>query len=131
MLLNKPTIQTQFITMSIEEGVLICSYAKDLVVNFEIAKAIVETRREYTEGKVYPILIDMRNIKNVETKAMKYWASKEAYDNISRVAIYSNGNLISKIMINMWFKIDKPFKPTKFFKNVGSAKLYLKSIHKN
>lgn len=131
MLLNKPTLKTEYITMTIEDGILICSYAENLVVTIEIAREIVEQRRSYVEGNVYPVLIDMGNIKNVETEAMKYWASKEAYDNIACVAIYSDGSLFSRIMINLWFKIDKPYKPTKFFQNEGSARLYLKKIFQN
>ena len=117
--------------MELKNGILHCSYPEGLIVTLEVAKQIVKERMEYTKGIPYPALINMKGIKNAKKAAMKYWASQEAYQDLSRIAIYSDGALLSKILINFWFKLDKPVKPTKFFSDEGSARLYLLEIPKN
>ncbi|MFT5823968.1 MAG: hypothetical protein ACI8ZM_005234 [Crocinitomix sp.] len=131
MVKNKPVHESEYIVMELKDGILHCSYPKDLIVTMDVARVIVDERREYTKGIPYPALIDMSGIKNAKMDAMKYWASEESYVGLSKIAIVSNKGLVSKILINFWFKIDKPFKPTKFFKDEGTARIFLMDLVSN
>ena len=117
--------------MHLKNGVLEVKYPEGLEVTLEVAKEIVRERQDYTSNVPYPVLVDMSGIKNAKMAAMKYWASETAYQDISRIAIYSKAGLISRILINLWFKIDKPVKPTKYFNDEGSARLFLLDLSSN
>ncbi len=130
MLENKDVYETEHIKMWISDGVFHSSYPPDLVVTLEIAKQIVLDRIAYTEGIEYPVLVDIRNIKKVAFAASKYWASKESYQSISRLAVFSDKPL-SRIIFNFYLVVDKPFRSTKYFTNKGSAYLFLKGISAN
>lgn len=127
---NKPPLIKDYVKMWIEDGIIHTSYPENQVITLEIAKQIVADRIEYTEGLEYPGLADIRNLSKAEYPAMKYWASEESYSCLSRLAVFSDKRL-SKIFFNFWFKVDKPYKPTKYFTNRGSAYLFLKPIHSN
>lgn len=126
----KEVFTTDYVTMWIEKGIVHTKYPEGQIITLEIAKNIVEDRIMYTEGRLYPGLADIRNIAKVEYAAMKYWASQESYSSLSKLAVYSDKRL-SKIFFNFWFKVDKPFKPTKYFTDKGSAYLFLTPINSN
>lgn len=126
----KEVFTTDYVTMWIEKGIVHTKYPEGQIITLEIAKNIVEDRITYTEGRLYPGLADIRNIAKVEYAAMKYWASQESYSSLSKLAVYSDKRL-SKIFFNFWFKVDKPFKPTKYFTDKGSAYLFLTPINSN
>jgi hypothetical protein len=126
----KEVFTTDYVTMWIEKGIVHTQYPEGQIITLEIAKNIVQDRILYTEGRLYPGLADIRNIAKVEYAAMKYWASQESYSSLSKLAVYSDKRL-SKIFFNFWFKVDKPFKPTKYFTDKGSAYLFLTPINSN
>lgn len=125
MLTDKEPYSTDHITMWISDGIFHSEYPEGLVVTLEIAKQIVQDRIAYTEGNLYPVLVDIRNIAKVEFNAMKYWASEESYSSISKLAVYSD-KVVSKIIFNFWLYVDKPYRPTRYFTQLDEAYSYLK-----
>ncbi len=130
MVVDKAPFVTDYVTMWIKNGIIHTVYPPNSVITLEIAKKIVEDRIVYTEGVEYPGFADIRNLKKADYAAMKFWASKESYRCLTRLAIFSDKKL-SKIFFNFWSKVDRPFRPTKYFTNKGAAYLYLKPIHVN
>lgn len=130
MLNQKDPFITGYVKMWIENGIIHTEYPPGLVITLDIAKKIVADRIAYTEGVTYPGLADIRNLKKAEYAAMKYWASEESYSSLSKLAVFSDKKL-SKIFFNFWFKVDKPFRPTKYFTDEGSAYLFLKPVSPN
>lgn len=129
-LYQKAPIETDFVKVWIDEGIVHTAYPKDFKMTLDKARAIVELRKEYTEGIAYPGLADIRNLKKVDFAAMKFLASSAAYAGVIRAAVYSN-NKLGRILINFWLSVDKPVTPTKYFTDIGAAKLYLKEISAN
>lgn len=130
MLRKKAPFVTDYFTIWIENGIIHTTYPPNSVINLETAKKIVEDRKNYTNGIEYPALVDIRNLKKADYSAMKFLASKDSYQSLSRVAIFSDKNL-SKIFFNFWLKVDHPFKPTRYFTNRSMAYLYLQPINVN
>lgn len=130
MLNQKEAFVTDYVKMWIENGIIHTEYPPKIVITLEIAKQIVADRVAYTEGVTYPGFADIRNMQKAEYPAMKWWASEESYSGLSRLAVFSDKKL-SKIFFNFWFKMDKPFRPTKYFTDRGSAYMYLKPISEN
>lgn len=130
MLNQKEAFITDYVKMWIEDGIIHTEYPPGLVITLDIAKKIVVDRLAYAEGITYPGFADIRNMKKAEYPAMKYLASEEAYGGLTRLAVFSDKKL-SKIFFNFWFKVDRPFLPTKYFTDEGSAYLYLKPVGQN
>ncbi|NOQ75426.1 MAG: hypothetical protein GQ574_25675 [Crocinitomix sp.] len=130
MLLEKKPFVTDYVEMWIEKGIVHTAYPTNLVLTLELAKQIVKDRISYCEGNTYKGLADIRNLKKAEVLAMKYFASEESFACLSKLAVYSDKRW-SKIFANFWFKVDKPYKPTKYFTDKGSAYIYLMEIHEN
>ncbi|NQY66629.1 MAG: hypothetical protein HRT72_02745 [Flavobacteriales bacterium] len=124
MEISKKQFETEYLKIWIEKGIIHTTYTPDLVVSLEIAKKIVADRIAYTGGHLYPGLVDIRNIKSVDYGAMKYWATEESYSSLSSIAVFSDKRL-SKIFFNFWLKVDKPYRPTKYFNDKESAYLFL------
>ena len=128
---QKDPFITDYVRMWIEDGIVHTSYPAGLVISLSIAKKIVADRLEYTEGKTYPGLADVRSGKKADYDAMKYWATPDAYHCLSALAIYSD-NRLAKIFVNFWLKVDKPYKPTKYFNDLSQAYLFLQPyVHTN
>lgn len=125
MIFNKEPFETDYVKMWIEQGIMHTTYPPGTVITLDIAKKIVEDRLVYCEGKMYPGLADIRNMKKAEYAAMKFWSSKESYGCISALAVHSDSR-IGKTFFNFWFKVDKPYKPTKYFNDKETAYLFLK-----
>ncbi len=122
---NKAPWHSDLMSLEVKEGILHCHYPKGLTIDLETAEKMVKARAEYTRGTSYPALVDMSNIKHVKSQAMKYLASEVAYTDLTRIAIYSSGAILSKMMANLWLKLDSPVKPTKYFTDLPSAQIFL------
>ena len=127
---DKEPLETDYIKIWIAGGIIHTEFTPNLVINLEIAKEIVNQRKLYTEGLTYKAIVDISNLKKVELNARDYWASKESYACLSKLAIFSPSTL-SKIIANFWLKVSKPYKPTKFFTNKTSAYMYLNQGSQN
>ena len=130
MIQNKAPFENEYVKYWIKDGVIHVQYKDNLVMTVAIAKQIVRDRLAYCEGINYLGLADIRMLKHVDHDAMRFMASKEAYEGVSKVAIYSNSTM-SKWLFNIWTLFDKPVKPTKYFTDLGAAYLYLKEISAN
>jgi len=124
LLMNKAPLETEYVTLWIENGVIHSMYAPDLTITLEIAKQIVEDRIKYTEGQTYPGLANMNQGKTADYAAMKYWATGDAYRCLSALSVYSK-NRLANVFVNFWLKVDKPPKPSKFFTDIDDAYLFL------
>ena len=120
--------QSDLVKFWFENDVLFASFPENSKISLPRAKEIVAQRIEFTQGETYKAVVDITNIKSVSFEARTYWASIEGYSSIDVLAIYSPSAL-SKVLSNFWLKVNKPFKPTKFFTDKVSALEYLKSAH--
>lgn len=107
----------------IENGVLIGTFMKE-IVDLTIAEIAVKGRLKATEGKSYPILIDIRNIKNSTKTARQFLASEKGYEGIISAAIFINSSVGSMIG-NFFILFNRPLVPTKLFSNKKEAMEWL------
>jgi len=119
--------QNEYTSMKIEEGILFVEYSKNLEITLDIAKICVFERLKLSNGKNYPILADVRNIKNTHSDARDYIAEKDGTKGISAGAfIVKNqfNKFLATIFINLSL-IKTPNLPAKLFTNEDEAKLWL------
>lgn len=121
-------IETEDVYFKIEDGVLFCSYKRQLVIDLLVAKRIVNERLEFTKGATYPILIDFSNLKMANKEARDFMNDPNGgLKGISSGAFVSN-NAVATLFINLYLRINKPIVPAKFFISKQEALDWLKMV---
>jgi hypothetical protein len=125
--LAKVKMETQYVKLWIEDGILHGQFAKDMNMNLEIAKQCVETRVNFTQHTSYPFLIDLRNVKTINKEAREY-LGEEGSIYIKAGALLIN-SFLTKTLGNFFLAINTPKAPTKLFDNETKAIEWLKQFN--
>jgi len=113
--------------MEIKDGILFVKYTNNLQITLEIAKTCVAARLKLANGKSYPMLADVRNIKNTDSDAKEYIAAADGIKGITAGAFIVKDSL-SKFLATMFINlslIKTPDLPAKLFTNEDAAALWL------
>lgn len=122
--MNISQFENEYTRMTIHEGVLLIEYNPKLKITLDIAKQCVAARREFCNGKSYPIIATISGIKEPEKTAKKYLSSSEAMEGISAGAFIVKNHfyrLIGTAFIGLYVNFNKNSPPTKLFSNYDSA----------
>ena len=119
--MKKILLKNSEVTIELEDGIVIAIWESSSI-DLVLAQRAVKYRIEATEYRYYPILIDIRPIKNISKPARDFLASPEGGGlGIIAAAILSDSPL-SSVIGNFFMKISKPLKPTKIFSDELKAK---------
>ena len=114
-----------------DDDIVFFKYSPQLEINIDIAKEIVKSRLEYTEGKQVYTLIDFTNVKLVTKEGRDYMnASEGGLKGILGGAFLSN-NLVTTLFINLYLSISKPSVPAKFFTRKDEALAWLQELKRS
>jgi len=111
---------------TIEDGIL---YGKligpdKLVMDLEMAKTIVKERLELSNGKDYPVVLDLDKL-SMTDKSVRDFMNKEGTEGIKAGAIVTKKLFVKHIM-NFFLKVSKPDVPAKIFSDEKEAVKWLK-----
>lgn len=120
------TIETEYVNMTIKDGILHFSYKEIESLDLEIAKKCVRDRIEFSENTSYPCLVDAVLIKNVSREARDYFAN-EGNDLITANALLVKSHIF-KMIVNFFINVSKPRNPTKMFTDKSQAVKWLKQF---
>ena len=118
-------IKTEYATYWVEAGILNIIFPEDIVLNLDLAKEMVEDRIKITEGKTWPLLVDVSGLASVDTAARQYFATERGIHGVSSAAILAK-SMISKLAANLFIKVNKPAVPTKLFIKREKAEVWIK-----
>ena len=121
---NETKFESPHATVWLDGGIMYCRFAADLHVSLDVARSVVERRIFFSQGKHYPLLIDMRGIKSSTGAARKYLATMGATLVTAGALITASG--INKTIGNLFLKVDQPPVPTRLFTNEEKAKIWLR-----
>jgi hypothetical protein len=107
-----------------EENGILFVQGKDRDVNLQSVKEVVKYRLDCSEGKLFPMVIDIRNIKSITKEARDFLASKEGCEGVLAAGVLID-SAIGKMLGNFFIRINKPLVPTKLFTNLQNAKEWL------
>ncbi|MHA1912086.1 MAG: DUF7793 family protein [Candidatus Kariarchaeaceae archaeon] len=110
-----------------DDGIAICSYQPDTVVDLDVAKISVSTRLECFNGKDYPIVVDLENLKYTNKEASKYLGTIEAYAGIKVMALIVHG-VIKRNLARAYLAIKKSPVEYELFGNRDQAIKWIKSL---
>lgn len=110
------------------EGSIVIGVYKKVSIDIELARRIVRDRLELFNGKSYPSLADVRELKYVSKEARDYFA-KQGTEGITALAIVT-GSYLTVVIANLFLTFSKPKMPTRAFKTKEQALKWLQQFVK-
>ncbi len=123
---EEKSIETPYIVMSLQEGILYFTYKEIDNMDLDLAKTCVKDRLDFTKDKSYPCLVDFVKLKKTSKEARDYFAL-EGNKGITANAILVNSSAY-KMMANFYIMVNKPQNPTKLFTDKNLALDWLKQF---
>jgi len=117
-------IENEYVKISTEDGILFMTYKKEQI-DLPYAKSVVESRLQVSNGKAYPVFVDLNKVKSTSKDARGYLAGNEAAHLISASALWGMNELI-KMLSNFYLSLNKPDVPVRFFSDKQKALEWLK-----
>lgn len=96
-------------------------------ITLKIAQDVVKARLDICQGKMYPMLSDIRSIQHVDKSAKQYLASEAGVLQLSAGALLVN-NRFQKIISNLFILTNKLAVPSKVFTNKPQAIIWLEQF---
>ncbi len=118
------TIDNDFITLWIEEGIMYGKYKPGKLIDLAAAKRVVSDRLQLCSGKDYPSLTIATDLKGITKEARDYFSSGDGIRHMIRLALIT-GSPIARMVGNFWLQINKPELPTRMFNDQAEAVKWL------
>jgi hypothetical protein len=111
-----------------DDDIVFFKYSQMLEITLDVAREIVSSRLDYTQGKTVFTLIDFTNVKSVTKEARDYMNSLEGgLKGILGGAFLSN-SVVATLFVNLYLKVSNPTIPAKFFTNREDAIQWLRKV---
>jgi hypothetical protein len=120
-------LNSPYIHLKIEDGVLIGTYKKGLKINIDIAKEIVNTRLDFTERKNLPALIFNQGVISMDKASREFLSSPEGIAGLKAAAIITD-SAFSSFLGNFFLTVNKTAMPVKIFSTPQRALKWLKTF---
>lgn len=115
----------------IENDIIFFKYKPKIEIDINIARELVKSRLDYTDGQSVYTLIDFTNVKSVTKEARDYMNNPEGgLKGILGGAFLSN-SVVATLFVNLYLKVSNPSVPAKFFTSSADAITWLKKIKMN
>ena len=96
--------------------------------SLEDAKEMIEGLGRVGGGGKHPVLMDLRRIsKSSDREARQYYASAEAARYSQGVALLVDSS-VTQVIVNFFFRLNKPEYPTRMFSSEEEALAWLKQL---
>lgn len=118
-------VENDYVTLWIEDDILVILYKKDSVIGLDAAKEIMALIKNFTHGVPHLVLSYNKNIKTISKEAREFFATKEGCEGIIKGAIVVDSGF-SKIIGNLFLSVNKPVVEGKLFSNREEAVEWLK-----
>src|SRR6266542_1295724 len=105
--------ETAYMKIWKQDGILFCSYADKLCIDLAIAEQCVKSRIDFSEGTSYPVLLRLHGINSVTKEARDYLGKEGSH--LIKAGAFIIASPLSKILGNIFLKLNKPTVPTKLF----------------
>lgn len=113
--------------LELTDGLFYFQFKKNTIIDYKLARYLVETRKRITRNEPFLMLFNGDNITNVTKDARDFFASKEATDGIIAGAFIVNSPL-TVVLSNFFITISKPKKPAKLFTDKAEAIKWLRAF---
>lgn len=95
-------------------------FLDDAIENSEMVKRI-------SNEEIYPLLVDMRNIKSIDKAARDYFSMRQRVPGVKAIGMLVKSP-VSKVVGNFFLGLNRPIVPTQLFTSEKKALDWLKCI---
>ena len=120
-------LDTSYIHLCIQDGILIGTYKKNIHINLELAKQIVIDRIAFAGGKIMPSIIRSNGGVSIDRAARQYLSSAEGTAGLSASAIVANSPF-HLFLGNFFTTVNQTKMPVKIFSDMEQAKEWLQQF---
>jgi hypothetical protein len=118
-------VETDYIRLELlENGILIATYTRRVLVTLAMAQEIVKTRLDFTGRELRPVIIVNQGVIQVDKSARKYLSSDEGVAGISAAAVIV-GHLSTSIIMSFILSVERPEIPARTFTSRARAMTWL------
>lgn len=118
--------ENDYCSYKFQDGILYITYHDNVTINFTAAVQIVEDRLILQEGQAYPILCDIRGIKEINKSARTYFAMEGSLF-ITAVAVIVEPP-VTEMLSEFYIRTSNPPIPMKSFSSVPLALVFLEGF---
>ncbi len=111
------------ITFDVINGILVSAW-KSKFIDISLVRKVKKYQLEILGGKSYPMLADIKSVRDTTKEARNFLASKEGCVGLIAIAILINSP-VSKMIATFFIKASHPVIPTKMFTDEIEAKKWL------
>ncbi len=119
--------ETDYITFSVKNKILIAAYKQGLHINLTMAKEIVQARIDYTNGTKMPSLILSQGVISMDKPTREYLSSEAATQGLLASAIIVTSPF-SSFLGNFFLFVNKPKIPVRIFSSMPIAERWLEQF---
>lgn len=116
-------VENDLITFELEDGLIIGTFNSEFI-DFPMVDEITKIRLELQKGEKYPLISNIRKVKNSTKEARDFMASRAGCEGVIAAAILIDSGVASMIG-NFFTRISKPLVPTRLFTDEKDAKKWL------
>jgi hypothetical protein len=111
----KNSFENEYAEYCIDNGVVRFIYKQNIAIQLAGAMEIVSDRLQLQNGKAYPILCDIRGIKDINKDARSYLATEGS--TLTKAVAFISDNPLSHILTDVYIMANMPPTPTKVVSN--------------
>ena len=108
------------------EGIVRLTWIPNIEIGLDAAKASAVAVNTLCQGKLHPILIDMRSAKSITREARAFYVGPEIIATNAIALLVASA--VSQIIANFFMRINKPTIPTNMFTSEAAAIEWLKEF---
>lgn len=115
--------EDQFVELYIRGGVFYAVFKEGCIITKEVSANMIEKRLAMSKGKVYPILVDGRNVKYWTMDSRNNHMKDHSYDLIEISAMVLNSSI--KVIFSFALRLFPAPVKSKFFSSVEDAQAWI------
>jgi hypothetical protein len=125
--MDNEVLSTSFFSAILEQdGIVRLTWIPNAEITLAAAKESVAAVETLSQGKVRPLLVDMRSAKSIDREARAYYGSP-GMKAANAIALLAD-SAVSQVLANFFLRINKPTIPTQMFTSETEALKWLKTI---
>lgn len=121
--MKKILLENENFKIELEDGILFVLF-KDFYIDINIAEKGLRERLEISDGKKYPLLINIKSMKSITKETRDFLATEKGCEGVIAGALLID-SAIGSMLGNFFIRISRPLVPTKLFTNESAAKKWL------
>ena len=123
-------IESDLLQFEVVDGITVARYSSNKPITAEVAKILVQKRKEFTQNKPCKVAIVFPNLTSIDKGGRDYLSSDDAKENIEASAMVTD-SVLGKVVVNFFLKLNNRRNndiPNKVFNTEKDAIEWLKNL---